>query len=101
MDSFFDVEGDMPESAFGRPIPMQSKESGLPLRDSAANPAAHLSLSFGHPSGFGPGAPGGEQQQPIYSDDNDVYAEQLNAAFPGVGPLLSIPGTKKSKRGRQ
>ena len=58
-----DVEDDMPDPAFGRPIPMQSKESELPLRDFAANPAGHSSLSFGQPSGFGPGAPGGEQRR--------------------------------------
>ena len=96
MDLFFDDEDDMPDSAFGQPI--QSKESGLPLRDSAANPAGHSSLSFGQPSGFGPGAPGGEQhQQPIWSNDGSVHVEQPNAAFPGPGPLSSAPGTKKSK----
>ena len=61
MDPFFDVEDDMPDPAFGQPIPMQSKELGLPLRD-AANPARHSGVLFGQPSGLGPGAPGGERQ---------------------------------------
>ena len=33
MDLIFDMEDDMPDSVFGQPIPMQSKESRLPLRD--------------------------------------------------------------------
>ena len=33
MDLIFDMEDDMPDSAFGQPIPMQSKESRLPLQD--------------------------------------------------------------------
>lgn len=36
LDPFFDDEDDMPDSAFGRPGPMQSQESGLPLARSAA-----------------------------------------------------------------
>ena len=33
LDPFFDDDDDIPDSAFGRPILMQSKESGLPLAD--------------------------------------------------------------------
>lgn len=39
LDPFFDDEDDMPDSAFGRPMPMQSTESGLPLSKAAVNPA--------------------------------------------------------------
>lgn len=39
LDPFFDDEDDMPDSAFGRPMAMQSTESGLPLSKAAANPA--------------------------------------------------------------
>ena len=40
MDPFFDDEEDnVPDSAFGRPAPMRSQESGLPLTRSAAPPA--------------------------------------------------------------
>jgi phospholipid-transporting ATPase len=39
LDPFFDDEDDMPDSAFGRPAPMQSMDSGLPLSSAAARPA--------------------------------------------------------------
>lgn len=39
LDPFFDDEDDIPDSAFGRPDAMQSKESGLPLARSGATPA--------------------------------------------------------------
>ncbi|KAF7800091.1 hypothetical protein EIP86_011334 [Pleurotus ostreatoroseus] len=39
LDPFFDDEDDIPDSAFGRPMAMQSKESGLPLARSGAAPA--------------------------------------------------------------
>lgn len=39
LDPFFDDEDDVPDSAFGRPAAMESKESGLPLTRSAAPPA--------------------------------------------------------------
>lgn len=41
LDPFFDDEDDVPDSAFGRPQAMMSKESGLPLAKSAAAPAGH------------------------------------------------------------
>lgn len=41
LDPFFDDEDDVPDSAFGQPAAMMSKESGLPLTKSAAAPAGH------------------------------------------------------------
>lgn len=57
MDPFFDDDDEnMPDSAFGRPLPMQSQESGLPLTHSAAPPAgsgpSKLSLGDGVPQGW-------------------------------------------------
>ena len=102
MDPFFDDEDDMPDTAFSRPIPMQSKESGLPLRDAAANPAGHSSVSFGQPTmghtGLGPGA---GQQQEMWSFDDDVHVEQPNPAFPGPGPSSSMQPVKRGKRRRR
>lgn len=42
LDPFFDDEDDVPDSAFGRPLPMQSQESGLPLARSGAAPAGTI-----------------------------------------------------------
>ena len=39
LDPFFDDDDDVPDSAFGRPPAMQSKESGLPFAGSGAPPA--------------------------------------------------------------
>ncbi|RDB24741.1 hypothetical protein Hypma_007946 [Hypsizygus marmoreus] len=57
MDPFFDDDDEnIPDSAFGRPGPMQSQESGLPLARSAAPPAgtgpSKLSLGDGVPQGW-------------------------------------------------
>ncbi|KAF8070424.1 calcium transporting ATPase [Lyophyllum atratum] len=57
MDPFFDDDDDnIPDSAFGRPRPMESQESGLPLARSAAPPAgsgpSKLSLGDGVPQGW-------------------------------------------------
>ena len=41
LDPFFDDEDDIPDSAFGRPPAMQSKESGLPLARAGATPAGY------------------------------------------------------------
>ena len=57
MDPFFDDEDDnAPDSTFGRPAPMQSQESGLPLAHSAAPPAgvggSKISLGGSFPQGW-------------------------------------------------
>lgn len=46
LDPFFDDDDDIPDSAFGRPIPMQSKESGLPLAHAGAAPAGNSQISL-------------------------------------------------------
>lgn len=55
MDPFFD-DDDEPDSAFGRPMPMQSQESGLPLTRHGAPPAgagqSKVSLGDGIPQGW-------------------------------------------------
>jgi hypothetical protein len=73
LDPFFDDEDDVPDSAFGRPAAMMSKESGLPLAQSAAAPAGHGAV-----------APDGD----ILQDWDDVPAAQPNS-FPGS---TSFPG---------
>ncbi|KAK7473026.1 aminophospholipid translocase [Stygiomarasmius scandens] len=53
MDPFFD-DDDEPDSAFGRPLPMHSQESGLPLARSGAPPAGSgpSKTSLGEPQGW-------------------------------------------------
>lgn len=82
MDPFFDDEDDnVPDSAFGRPAPMRSQESGLPLARSAAPPA-----------GVGPSASANTLPQNWNFDDDD------GAAFPGPsGPISLTPPSKKSR----
>lgn len=57
LDPFFDDDDDnAPDSAFGRPVPMRSQESGLPLTRSAVPPAgsgpSKVSLADGVPQGW-------------------------------------------------
>lgn len=75
LDPFFDDEDDMPDSAFGRPIPMQSTESNLPLRNSAAAPAGHSKVTL----------PGSGQPQGWNFDDDLPVEQPFNgsASFPG------------------
>lgn len=90
LDPFFDDEDDVPDSAFGRPDAMQSKESGLPLARSGAAPAGmHI-------------APDGdilqdwddEVQQPPAA----THSFKNSTAFPGGGPSSSQPKTKAPRR---
>ena len=90
LDPFFDDEDDVPDSAFGRPAAMQSKESGLPLARSGAAPAGmHI-------------APDGDilqdwddevQQPPAGSNPFNG-----SASFPGRGPPSSQPKAKAPRR---
>lgn len=53
LDPFFDDDDDnMPDSAFARPGPMQSQDSGLPLTKSAAPPAGTRPSGDGIPQGW-------------------------------------------------
>lgn len=86
LDPFFDDEDEMPDTAFGRPIAMQSTESGLPLRDSAANPAGHSKVTL----------PGTGQPQG-WNFDEDIPVEQPS----GSSSTSNAPPTKKPKRRRK
>ncbi len=94
LDPFFD-DDDMPDSAFGRPLPMQSVESGLPLTSAAANPAGHSKITL----------PGSGQPQG-WTFDEDVPPEQSkspfsgSSSFPGSSQTLSNKSSKR-KRTRQ
>ncbi|KAI0820969.1 calcium transporting ATPase [Irpex lacteus] len=89
LDPFFDDEDDVPDSAFGRPAAMMSKESGLPLATSAAPPAGHGSI-----------APDGD----ILQDWDDVPETQQpyagSASFPGSSGHAAT-STKPPKRRRK
>jgi phospholipid-transporting ATPase len=80
LDPFFDDEDDGPSSAFGRSLPMQSKESNLPLRMAAADPAGHSKVTL----------PGSGQPQG-WNFDDDIPIEQPSVPFQGSA---SFPGTK-------
>ncbi|KAF8973169.1 calcium transporting ATPase [Flammula alnicola] len=72
MDPFFDDEDEnVPDSAFGRPAPMQSQESGLPLARSAAPPA-----------GVGPSSSSNGLPQGWNFDDDD-FQPSNSQKFPG------------------
>lgn len=93
MDPFFDDDDDnAPDSAFGRPAPMQSQESGLPLARSAAPPA-----------GLGPSASTSGLPQGWNFDDDDLQPHsgqpfKGSANFPGPKPQQSKFSQAKSKK---
>jgi phospholipid-transporting ATPase len=92
MDPFFDDDDEMPDSAFamGRPptAPMQSQESGLPLRSAAAPPAGsgQSKTSLPHEWNF---------------DDEEVQVPSKpfrgSAAFPGMRIPMEKGPTKSMK----
>ncbi|PPR02401.1 hypothetical protein CVT26_011369 [Gymnopilus dilepis] len=88
MDPFFDDEDEnVPDSAFGRPAPMHSQESGLPLARSAAPPA-----------GVGPSSSTNGLPQGWNFDDDD-FQPSNGQAFPGRSkPSTSQPITSKLSR---
>uniref|UniRef100_A0A8H8CP71 Phospholipid-transporting ATPase n=1 Tax=Psilocybe cubensis TaxID=181762 RepID=A0A8H8CP71_PSICU len=86
LDPFFDDEDDnIPDSAFGRPAPMQSQESGLPLARSAAPPAGV------NPSGSSSGLPQG------WNFDDDDFQPGNNTSFPGPPNTTPAKAPSKSK----
>ncbi|PPQ89698.1 hypothetical protein CVT25_014099 [Psilocybe cyanescens] len=88
LDPFFDDEDEnVPDSAFGRPAPMQSQESGLPLARSAAPPAGV------GPSSSSSGLPQG------WNFDDDDFQPGNNASFPGP-PKSTPPKAGSSSRFR-
>lgn len=88
LDPFFDDDDDgMPDSAFGRPGPMQSQESGLPLARSAAKPAGS-----GIP-GLGDGVPQGWN-----FDDDDL--QPAGGSSPHIGTQKSPAKALLSRKWR-
>ncbi|KIK09858.1 hypothetical protein K443DRAFT_671169 [Laccaria amethystina LaAM-08-1] len=95
MDPFFDDEDDnAADSAFGRPAPMQSQESGLPLARSAAPPAgvggSKISLGGGFPQGWN------------FDDDDfrpaDGSAFSESASFPRLKHPPHKPPVSKTRK---
>lgn len=86
MDPFFDDDDDVSDTNFGRPGPMQSVDSGLPLARSAVPPAgsgpSKLSLGDGVPQGWN-------------FDDDDLRPE--NAQFPGSSSFNGTPTTSSNR----
>lgn len=87
MDPFFDDEDEnIPDSAFGRPAPMQSQESDLPLARSAAPPA-----------GVGPSSSSNGLPQGWNFDDDD-FQPANGQRFPGPSdPKRQKPAPKSSR----
>jgi phospholipid-transporting ATPase len=91
MDPFFDDDDDnLPDSAFGRSIPMQSQESGLPLAQSAQAPAGHSRVTLGD------GVPQGWN-----FDDDDLQPNSKpfagSSTFNGPGPSEKPKGPTKKR----
>ncbi|KAF9564813.1 calcium transporting ATPase [Agrocybe pediades] len=88
IDPFFDDEDDnVPDSAFGRPAPMQSQESGLPLTRTAAPPAGFNapSTSSGLPQGW--------------NFDDDDFHSSSSSQFPGPPkPIRQKPSSSALSR---
>jgi phospholipid-transporting ATPase len=77
LDPFFDDDDDGPDSAFGRPLPMQSQASGLPLTQNSAPPA-------GIPQGWS-------------FDDEDPNAYPGSSSNPGASATDQTREKKKRK----
>jgi hypothetical protein len=79
LDPFFDDDEDGPDSAFGRPPAMESRESGLPLSRTAAAPAGHSQVTLGD------GVPQG------WNFDDEDLGPSNQALFSGPA---AFPGAK-------
>ncbi|KAI0687946.1 phospholipid-translocating P-type ATPase [Cerioporus squamosus] len=77
LDPFFDDDDDLPDSAFGRPPAMQSKESGLPLARSGAPPAGLGNSQLSLPTTIQP------DQWSFDDDQPSSKPFQGSASFPG------------------
>ncbi|KAI0629096.1 phospholipid-translocating P-type ATPase [Trametes polyzona] len=91
LDPFFDDDDDVPDSAFGRPPAMQSKESGLPLARSGAPPAGHSQLSL--PTTIQPDSWSFDDDQPPGSKPF-----QGSASFPGSSGSASAKHQRKPSK---
>lgn len=81
IDPFFDDEDDMPDSAFGRPQPMQSVDSDLPLSRNAAAPAGHSKITLAE----------SEQPQAWSFDDNIPVQQPNQSRFSSAPPSKPKP----------
>jgi phospholipid-transporting ATPase len=89
MDPFFDDDDDhMPDSAFGRPAPMQSQESGLHLTSAAAPHAG----SGPSKQGFGDGVPQG------WNFDDDDFQPPNQTQFPGSKQYTNQPSSSSPRK---
>ena len=88
MDPFFDDDDDhMLDSAFDRPAPMHSQESGLPLTSAAAPPAG----SAPSKQGFGNGVPQG------WNFDDDDFQPPGQTQFPGSQQYSNQTSSSKKR----
>jgi len=90
MDPFFDDEDDLPDSAF-RSAPMQSQESGLPLRAGAAPPAGS------GPSKTSLAGDGFWDDEEVQMPTGGGSAFTGSAAFPGAPIPTEKAGKAKKK----
>lgn len=93
LDPFFDDDDDAaPDSAFGRPQAMESRESGLPLSRMAAAPAGHSKVTLGE------GAPQGW----TFDDEDLTPSNQVpfsgSGTFPGAKAQTKTPTKQGRKR---
>jgi phospholipid-transporting ATPase len=89
MDPFFDDDDDnMPDSTFGRPAPMQSQESGLPLTSAAVPPAG----SGPSKQGYGDGVPQG------WNFDDDDFQRSDQIPFPGSEQYPTQPSSSSTRK---
>lgn len=94
MDPFFDDDDDnLPDSTFGPPESMKSRESGLPLANMGATPAGHSKVTVGD------GAPQGWTFDDDDLQPNSSQPFQGSGHFPGVKPDNSaVVKSKKSRK---
>ena len=90
LDPFFDDEDDIPDSAFGRPAAMQSKESGLPLARSGAAPAGMQIASDGDILQ--------DWDDEVQQPPSHTRPPPSSASFSGGGPVPSQPREKAPRK---
>jgi len=89
MDPFFDDDDEnMPYSAFGRPAPMQSQESGLPLTSAAAPPAGSGTSKQNH----------GDVVPQGWNFDDDDFHPPGQSTFPGSEHYPSKPLSSPTRK---
>ena len=91
LDPFFDDDDDVPDSAFGRPPAMQSKESGLPFAGSGAPPAGVGNSQLSLPTTIAP-------DQWSFDDDDVPKTFPGSKSFPGPSRGHERKPSKSAKR---